>query len=305
MYLRAPGSAAGRRPVVVTTEHSIGETHPERRKITAGVRALYLATDLCSNGTIAVSQTVLQGLIAWGVPGRKISVIPNGLNVDHISFDPAARERVRAELGIPGEARVVGVLGRLESNTQFDTVITAAAPLLGEDTWLMVAGEGTQREHLRHTAAAAGVTGQVVSTGERHDVAAVLSALDVFVASSRQETFGLSVLEALAGGLPALIRLADCESAYGRVVNLGRSEQIRIAGLARLVIAVTGSASRGTSTPYGEAYGSGYEDIPRRVPGCSLAGRLAGFRPTKSLDDIIRGVAEQQHAPTPAVAEAR
>ena len=47
---------------------------------------------------------------------------------------------------------------------------------------------------------------QVIFTGERHDVADMLSAMDLFVASSKQETFGLSVLEALANGLPVLKR---------------------------------------------------------------------------------------------------
>jgi glycosyltransferase involved in cell wall biosynthesis len=203
IYGRPAARLAGA-PIVVTTEHSIGETHLERRKMTAGVRALYLGTDLCSNATIAVSGAVRERLVAWGVPARKITVIPNGLDLDRIGFDSQARERVRTELGIPAGARVVGVLGRLEANKQFEKVITAAAPLLDESTRVMVVGDGTERERLEKTAAAAGVTGRVVFAGERHDVAAVLSALDVFVASSKQETFGLSVLEAMAGGLPAL-----------------------------------------------------------------------------------------------------
>ncbi len=57
IYAR-PAARLARTPVVLTTEHSIGETHIERRKMTAGVRALYLASELSSDATIAVSDTV-------------------------------------------------------------------------------------------------------------------------------------------------------------------------------------------------------------------------------------------------------
>ncbi|HZC39306.1 MAG TPA: glycosyltransferase, partial [Streptosporangiaceae bacterium] len=57
IYGRAAAWLA-RTPVVVSTEHSIGETHLERRRMTAGVRALYLATERASAATIAVSETV-------------------------------------------------------------------------------------------------------------------------------------------------------------------------------------------------------------------------------------------------------
>jgi glycosyltransferase involved in cell wall biosynthesis len=71
-------------PVIVSTEHSIGETHLERRKMTAGVRALYLATERMSDMTVAVSETVRERLITWGVPGRKVAVIPNGVDLTRV-----------------------------------------------------------------------------------------------------------------------------------------------------------------------------------------------------------------------------
>ena len=51
IYAR-PAARLARTPVVVTTEHSIGETHIERRKMTAGVRGLYLGSELFSDATI-------------------------------------------------------------------------------------------------------------------------------------------------------------------------------------------------------------------------------------------------------------
>ncbi|MEQ0562350.1 glycosyltransferase [Amycolatopsis sp. NEAU-NG30] len=193
-----------RTPVVVTSEHSIGETHIERRRMTAGVRALYLATDVFSDATIAVSETVRERLVKWGVPPRKIVTIPNGLEFDGLAFDPVRRADARARLGIPPAAFVLGVMGRLDAAKRIDLAIEAAAPLLGEDCRMLIVGQGADRDRLEGVAAACGVAGHVVFAGYQADGVAMLSALDLYVSTSAQETFGLSVLEALANGMPAL-----------------------------------------------------------------------------------------------------
>jgi glycosyltransferase involved in cell wall biosynthesis len=203
IYGRIAARLAGT-PVVVTTEHSIGETHLERRRMTLGVRALYLGTDLCSDATIAVSDAVAHRLTKWGVPARKIETIPNGLDFDRVAFDAAARDDIRAEFNLPRDAYVIGVLGRLDPIKRFDLVIRAAAPLLDDQHRLLIVGDGQIRPDLEAEAARHGVAELVTFAGERHDVAAMLSSLDLFIAASEQETFGLSVLEALANGIPAL-----------------------------------------------------------------------------------------------------
>jgi glycosyltransferase involved in cell wall biosynthesis len=217
-------------PVVVSTEHSIGETHLERRPMTAGVRALYLATGRFSQMTVAVSETVRTRMTGWGVPAAKVTVIPNGVDLDRVRFDSAAREQVRAEFGAsPGEY-VIGVLGRLDPNKQFALVIEAAAPLLkAGGVRLVIVGKGEERERLEQAAAEHGVTDRVVFAGERHDVAGVLSAFDLFVASSAQETFGLSVLEALANGLP--VAYTTCPALDGLTVARGVQVPSNAAGI--------------------------------------------------------------------------
>ncbi|HEX6074659.1 MAG TPA: glycosyltransferase [Micromonosporaceae bacterium] len=209
-------------PVVLTTEHSIGETHLERRKMTLGVRTLYLTSELCSQASIAVSDTVRDRLVRWGVSEHKIRIIPNGVDFNRTAFDPDARTRIRREFDIPRDAHVTGVLGRLDANKRFDLVIEAVAPLLRDNQRLLVVGKGDQREHLEQWAARHGVTDRVVFAGERHDVAAMLSAMDLFIAASAQETFGLSVLEAMANGLPALY--TTCPAL--RDVPTGRAQQV-------------------------------------------------------------------------------
>ena len=209
-------------PVIVSTEHSIGETHLERRKMTAGMRALYLATELMSDMTIAVSATVRDRLVKWGLRPRKVTVIPNGVDLTRVEFDPAARDKVRGEFGLAPSDYMIGVLGRLDPNKQFDMVIEAAAPLLGDGTRLLIVGKGDERAHLEEVARRSGVTDRVIFAGERHDVAAMLSAMDLYVASSKQETFGLSVLEALANGAPVLY--TTCPALDG--LDVGRATRV-------------------------------------------------------------------------------
>jgi glycosyltransferase involved in cell wall biosynthesis len=217
-----PAAWLARTPVVVSTEHSIGETHLERRRMSPGVRALYLATERFSDATIAVSATVRDRMEKWGVRPRRMTVIPNGVDLDRVAFDPAARDRIRAEFGVGAAEYVIGVLGRLDPNKQFDLVIEAAAPLLDSATKLLIVGKGDERGHLEQVAARCGVADRVIFAGERHDVAAMLSAIDLFVASSKQETFGLSVLEALANGAPVLY--TTCPALDG--LGVDRAQQV-------------------------------------------------------------------------------
>ena len=203
VYAR-PAARLARTPVVVTTEHSIGETHIERRRMTTGVRGLYLASELFSDWTIAVSDVVRDRLIRWGVPERKISVIPNGIDTAALAFDPAARARARAQFGIAPETFVIGTLGRLDANKRVGMVIEAVAPLLGERCVLLVVGRGGEMDALKVVAGKAGVADRVIFAGFQADTVAMLSAFDVYVMASAQETFGLAALEAMANGLPVI-----------------------------------------------------------------------------------------------------
>jgi glycosyltransferase involved in cell wall biosynthesis len=224
-----PAAWLARTPVIVSTEHSIGETHLERRRMTAGVRALYLSSERMSAATIAVSDAVRERLENWGVPADRITVIPNGLDLDRVTFDKEAREASRAEFGLGPDDYVLGALGRLDPNKQFDLVIEAAAPLLDSGTKLLIVGKGDEHAHLEKVARANGVAGQVVFAGERHDVAAMLSAIDLFLASSRQETFGLSVLEALGNGAPVLY--TTCPALDGLDVPQARQVPSTVEGM--------------------------------------------------------------------------
>ncbi len=235
IYARPAARLAGT-PVVVTTEHSIGETHIERRKMTSGVRGLYLASEMFSDATVAVSDVVRERLVRWGVPAKKIFVIPNGLETDALAFDPAARERARAQFGIGPETLVIGALGRIDENKRVELIVEAAAPMLGERCKILVIGRGDRRAEVEATAARLGVTEHVIFGGFQPDTAAMMAAFDLYVACSVQETFGLAILEAMASGLPVVYTV--CPALDG----IQTSQARQVAGTAEAMRAEIGKA---------------------------------------------------------------
>ena len=85
----------------------------------------------------------------------------------------------------------------------------------------------------------------------------------------------------------ALLGLLDEPDAVGEVFNVGSTEEVTILELAERVIRAAGSASQVRLVPYDEAFPEGFEDMRRRVPDISKIGDLIGWKPTRTLDDII------------------
>ncbi|MEU1298036.1 glycosyltransferase, partial [Streptomyces sp. NPDC005840] len=211
VYGRIAARLAGVR-AIVATEHSLGDSQMEGRRLSRGVRALYLGSERLGRSTVAVSPTVADRLRRWGVPGPRIEVVPNGIDLTGFRFDPVRRHRTRQRLGLPEGAFVVGGIGRLAPGKRFDVVIRALA-LLPPDVWLLLVGGGPEENVLRRVAHEAGVADRVLFTGERPylcdggpgpDLPSLTSAMDLLASPSPEEAFGLAVVEALASGLPVL-----------------------------------------------------------------------------------------------------
>jgi UDP-glucose 4-epimerase len=88
----------------------------------------------------------------------------------------------------------------------------------------------------------------------------------------------------------ALLALVD------QVFNIGNGEEITINALAEKVKAMTGSASEIVRIPYDQAYESGFEDMPRRVPDLTKIRNLVGYEPRVGLDQILREVIDFMRA---------
>ena len=194
---------------IISTEHSLMDTTIENRPLTPQLKWLYRGLEALSTHTVAVSRMTRTRLLAWGVRDSRITVIDNGIDFAALAFDPAARDRVRTELGIGPDVQVVGGVGRLEPVKRFPQLLEALAPTLARGRReLVLAGDGPLRAELDARAAALGVADAVHVLGPRGDVPAVLAAMDVLISPSRDETFGMAVIEGIGAGLP--VAYAQC-----------------------------------------------------------------------------------------------
>jgi UDP-glucose 4-epimerase len=96
--------------------------------------------------------------------------------------------------------------------------------------------------------------------------------------------------------IEALVRLQNTPAAVGEVINIGSTEEISIADLARRVITLLNSKSEVRIIPYSTAYPPGFEDMPRRKPSIEKLRRITGFSPATPLDATITSVAQALQA---------
>ena len=96
----------------------------------------------------------------------------------------------------------------------------------------------------------------------------------------------------VADVVDALIKLITVPAAVGQVINIGHTQEVTIHDLAKRVREVAGSSSPILFIPYDEAYESGFEDMPRRVPDLSKVPAMIAYQPKHTLDDILEQVIE-------------
>ncbi|HNX20603.1 MAG TPA: glycosyltransferase, partial [Acidobacteriota bacterium] len=141
------------------------------------------------------------------LPESKLLVIRNGVEDLAPSFDrEAARAGLRAELGIPPDAPLVGMVANYQRAVKGIDDFLAAVPLILRDVpeaWFVVAGGGDREGRLR-ALRDAGLEARVLLPGYRPDIHRVYAALDVSVLTSRSEGLSLTLLESMVHGLPVV-----------------------------------------------------------------------------------------------------
>ena len=94
----------------------------------------------------------------------------------------------------------------------------------------------------------------------------------------------------------ALVRLMHLPAAQGQVFNIGTDQEVTIRSLAEQVIALTGSQSPIEMIPYDQVYPVGFEDMMRRLPDVAKLQAAIGFRPMRTLHQIITDIIAEKKA---------
>lgn len=147
--------------------------------------------------------------IAHGYPRHKTLVIPNGIDTERFQFDAAGRRRLRTEWGIPTEAVLIGLVGRLDPMKDHPTFLRATALLMQRDVRcrFVCVGDGPLEyaNQLRREAQALGLDDRLIWVGASDDMASVYSAFDIACSSSSSEGLPNVVIEAMACSRPCVV----------------------------------------------------------------------------------------------------
>jgi glycosyltransferase involved in cell wall biosynthesis len=156
-----------------------------------------------------IHKTVMPSRTLWRIareiyrlPENKVELIPNG--IDTVRFTPNRNEALRAELGLPPETVVLATVGTLRPEKDLGWLLARFKEACLPATRLIIIGDGPCRAALEQAAHEAGIAGQTLFAGAQKQIEQWLTAADIFVMSSVTEQMPLSLLEAMACGLPAL-----------------------------------------------------------------------------------------------------
>lgn len=199
-----------------------------RPRLVWNIRQSDLDPRLTRRGTRLVAR--LDGLLSWLAPERiiccswrarevhralgyrdgRMTVIPNGFDLERFRPDPVARAELRAELGISDASPLIGLVGRFDPQKDLPTFVAAARQVRSAcpDCRFLLAGQGMDRDNraLGTWIQDAGLAEAIHLLGPRSDVPRVLAALDLLVsASAYGEGFPNVIGEAMASAVPCVV----------------------------------------------------------------------------------------------------
>jgi glycosyltransferase involved in cell wall biosynthesis len=174
------------------------------------------------NRLVAVSEYVQSVLNERGVAKEYIDTVYNG--TDFLQFKPADPASVKAELGIPQDRMVIGIVGRICRTKGHIEMVQALKRIrsISPNAHAVFVGrveEGFKGE-LARAVAHEGMAGHITFTGVRADVPRIMDAFDISAMPSHMETFGLAAIEAMARSRPVI---ASNVGALPEVVSHGKT----------------------------------------------------------------------------------
>jgi D-inositol-3-phosphate glycosyltransferase len=166
-------------------------------------------------------------LRALPVSAEDMVVIPNGVDLSEFSPASYSRDEVRQEFSVGPEQPLVGCIGRLDPGKGQQELIRSAKEVIAEfpDCKFLIVGEATKGQgqsfpdKLRGLIRESDLEDRVILAGFRADAARVLRALDIFAFPSYKETFGMSLLEAMAMSVPIV---ATDSGAVPEILDYGK-----------------------------------------------------------------------------------
>lgn len=142
---------------------------------------------------------------AQSFKSKKVVYIPGiGVDVNKLINLDVDRNNKRKELDLPLDEFVILSVGELNKNKNHKVILKALAQIDNSNITYVICGKGVLKRYLMHLAKSLGISGKVKFLGFRNDVAEIYKIADIFVLPSFREGLSVSLLEAMASGLPVV-----------------------------------------------------------------------------------------------------
>lgn len=136
---------------------------------------------------------------------KKVKYIPGvGIDVDKINETSVDLEEKRKKLGVPKNGFILLSVGELNDNKNHQVVIKAIGRLNIPNIHYIICGQGINKNYLLELGEELGISNQIHLLGFREDVIEICKIADVFVFPSKREGLPVSIMEAMASGLPII-----------------------------------------------------------------------------------------------------
>lgn len=186
---------------VIFTEHGrLSDASPSKKR-----RIANMVLGRLASGCYAVSEDLKRFLIAEGFAEARLHVVLNGIEPGE-SPSLSARAVSRQALGVGANRLIIGTVARLDPVKNLTMLIRAFGRMRGRcpSSTLAIVGDGQERGLLEAEANRLGLSESVHFIGHRSDARALLAGMDLFVNCSVTEGVSLTLLEAMAAGVPVV-----------------------------------------------------------------------------------------------------
>ena len=195
-------TGGGRFPRIVFTEHGIN--YPYKRKIKRYLLnpALFMLADEITT----ISKFTKSILVKYeNYPASRMKVIYNGIAIDHFSknIDVA---RKKESIGLQNDSKVIGIVARLDPVKNHPMLLSAFRAVLSliHNAYLVVVGDGPENARLHSLAEEFNISKNTVFLGARTDISELIKTFDVFALPSLSEGMSITLIEAMAAGVPVV-----------------------------------------------------------------------------------------------------
>lgn len=191
-----------------------------RRMTRVVVRSLALLSHVIPDVILSCSEEAARVHVALGYAKRKVRILPNGVDAARFAPSDEARASVRDELGLPADAKIVGLVARVDPQKNHRGFFDAVEEFFDHDgeAYFVLAGRDVTPEHWQLGAwrARSRRPEHILLLGPRSDVPRLMAAFDVATSSSLGEAFPLVIAEAMSCGVPCVATdVGDCRLMIG------------------------------------------------------------------------------------------